>query len=167
MEQPISHLPPQASQHILLFSLGEPRYALNLAVVERVIQAVDVLPLPQAPPLVLGVINVQGEIIPVVDIRRCFGLEAREVIVTDQFILARTAVRRVAVMADAVSGVVEPNARQWVAASAVLPGAAFIDAVVKLDDTLILVCDLDQILALETERTLAETLASALPVEAR
>src|SRR6185295_11077116 len=119
-------------RHILLFSMDEPRYALNLSAVERVVQAVEVMPLPKAPPLVLGVINVQGQVIPVVDIRQCFGMPAREVAVSDQFILARTATRRVALVADAVSGVVEPTEAQWVSAAEMLPGAEFIHAVAKL-----------------------------------
>ena len=154
------------SNQLLLFTLGEPRYALNLSVVERVVQAVEIMPLPKAPLLVLGLINVQGQVIPVVDIRQCFGMPAREITVNDQFILARTSRRRVAVVADAVSGVVEPSERQWVAAGDVLPGAEFIRGVAKLDDTLVLVCDLDQILSLETERVLEATLPELLPAEA-
>jgi D-alanyl-D-alanine carboxypeptidase len=93
---------PTNSRQLLLFTMGEPRYALNLAAVERVVQAVEVMPLPKAPPLVLGVINVQGQVIPVVDLGPCFGRPPREVAVNDQFILARTASRRIAVVAEAV-----------------------------------------------------------------
>ncbi len=160
----MSSQPPEAKQ-ILLFSLGEPRYALNLSVVERVIQAAEVISLPQSPPFVLGVINVQGQVILVVDIRQCFGLPAREVSVTDQFILARTSARRVAVVADSVSGVVEPTEHQWLAASEVMPGAQYIHAVAKLDETLVLVCDLNQILSFEVEPLLQTNLAGALPVD--
>ncbi len=161
----MSSLVPNDSQLLLVFTLGEPRYALNLAVVERVVQAVEIMPLPKAPPLILGLINVQGHVIPVVDIRECFGMPAREITVNDQFILARTAKRRVAVVADSVSGVVDPTERQWVTANDVLPGAEFITAVAKLDDNLVLVCDLDQILSLETERVLQASLPEPLPAE--
>lgn len=162
----MSSLLPADSNQLLLFTLGEPRYALNLSVVERVVQAVEIMPLPKAPPLVLGLINVQGQVITVVDIRQCFGMPAREITVNDQFILARTSHRRVAVVADAVSGVIEPSERQWVAAGDVLPGVEFIRGVAKLDDTLVLVCDLDQILSLETERALGASPPELLPAEA-
>ena len=162
----MSSVVPTASRQLLLFTLGEPRYALDLAVVERVVQAVEIMALPKAPPLVLGLINVRGQIIPVVDIRECFGMPAREITVNAQFILARTLKRRVAVVADEVSGVVIPTERQWAAAGDVLPGAEFITAVVKLDDTLVLVCDLEQILTLETERILTANVPELLPAEA-
>lgn len=153
-------------KQILLFTMGEPRYALNLSVVERVVQAVEIMPLPKAPPLVLGVINVQGQIIPVVDIRECFGMAAREITLSDQFILARTSKRRVAVVADAVSGIHELTDGQLVPADEVLPGAEFIRGVAKLDDALVLICDLDQILTLEAERVLDATLAGVPAAEA-
>jgi len=135
------------SRQILLFTLGEPRYALNLSAVERVVQAVEIMPLPKAPPFVLGVINVQGEVIPVVDIRQCFGLPSHEINLNDQFILARTSQRRVALVVDSVSGIRAFKERELVAAEQVLPGAEFIHGVAKLDGALVLICDLDQILA--------------------
>ena len=61
---------------------------------------------------------------------------------------------------------VEPTERQWVTATAVLPGAEYIHAVAKLDDTLVLVCDLDQILSLEVERVLAVDLNDELRIAA-
>jgi purine-binding chemotaxis protein CheW len=153
-------LPPTELRHILLFTMDEPRYALNLSAVERVVQAVEIMPLPKAPPLVLGVINVQGQVIPVVDIRQCFGLPTREINLNDQFILARTAQRRVALLADSVSGIHELKDRELVAVDEVLPGAEFIQGVVKLNDTLVLICDLNQILSFEVEPGLDDTRAA-------
>ena len=52
---------------LVVFRLDERRYALPLAVVERVVRAVDVTPLPKAPPMVLGVIDVHGRVLPVLN----------------------------------------------------------------------------------------------------
>ena len=59
---------------ILVFALDEPRYALPLSAVERVVRAVEITPLPNAPAIIQGAINVQGAIIPVVNIRESFSL---------------------------------------------------------------------------------------------
>jgi len=147
------------SKQILLFSMDEPRYALELAVVERVVQAVEITPLPKAPPLVVGVISVQGQIIPVVDIRQCFGLPPHDLNLNDQFILARTSQRRVALVVDAVNGIRHLTKREQVAADQVMPGTGYIRAVAKVDDTLVLICDLDQILPFDFEQVLDATLA--------
>jgi purine-binding chemotaxis protein CheW len=92
---------------IVLFSLEEPRYALYLSAVERVIRSVEITPLPKAPEIVLGVINLQGEIIPVIDIRRLFHLPAREIDLEDQFITARTSKRLLVLSVDSVEGVLK------------------------------------------------------------
>jgi hypothetical protein len=76
-------------QYILVFSLDEPLYALPLSSVERVVPAVEITPLPKAPEFVLGVINVHGQVIPVMDIRQRLRLPTRPVGLEDRFILAR------------------------------------------------------------------------------
>ena len=61
-----------APDQIVVFALDEPRYALPLSAVERVVRAVEITPLPKAPEIVLGVINMQGQVVPAVDIRKRF-----------------------------------------------------------------------------------------------
>jgi len=95
------------NQKIVLFSLDEPRYALYLSAVERVVRAVEITPLPKAPNIVLGIINFQGKIIPVIDIRQRFHLRRREINLEDQFIIARTSKRLVVLVVDSVTGVYE------------------------------------------------------------
>ncbi len=145
-------------QQILVFVLDGPRYALCLSAVERVVRAVEITPLPKAPPLVLGVINVQGQVIPVMDIRPCFGQPAREVHQDDRFILARAPRQLVALVADSVVGIHELAAREMVDTGEVVPGAPYIHGLVKLEGDLILVCDLDQFLSFDFEAKLEAAL---------
>src|SRR5262245_21471826 len=63
---------------LFVFRLAEQHYALPLLTVERVLPMVAVSPLPQAPSLTLGVINLHGLVVPVLDLRRRFGLPAHE-----------------------------------------------------------------------------------------
>src|SRR5271157_2301250 len=73
----------------VVFTLDGLFYAVSLSVVSRVIRAVEITPLPKAPSIVLGVINLGGRIIPVVNIRKRFRLPERELELTDQLIVAR------------------------------------------------------------------------------
>ena len=73
---------------LVVFFLNEQKYALYLPAVERVVSAIEVTPLPQAPDNVLGIINVMGKVITVVNIRKRFGLPEREIDLSDQFIIA-------------------------------------------------------------------------------
>ncbi len=77
------------SDQYVVFGLDEHSFALRLSAVVRVVRAVEVTPLPRAPEIVLGVINVQGRITPVFDVRKRFRLPAREISLSDQFIIAR------------------------------------------------------------------------------
>jgi purine-binding chemotaxis protein CheW len=57
------------------FSLKGQRYAVSLAAVREVIRPGDITPVPGAPSDVLGIVNLRGQIVPVLDGRRRFGLE--------------------------------------------------------------------------------------------
>lgn len=147
------------TEHLLVFTLDEPRYALPLTAVERVARAVEVTPLPQAPRIVLGVINAQGRVIPVVDVRRRFGLPAREMRRDDRLIIARTLRRLVALVADEVTGIREIPAQELVSAKEDLPFAGCLRGVAKLEDGLVLISDLEAFLSLDEERLLGGALA--------
>ncbi len=95
------------SEKLAIFTLEEQRYALRLAVVERVVHAVAISPLPQAPEIVLGIINIQGMIIPIINVRRRFLLPEREIALTNRLIIARAARRSVGLVVDTVSDVME------------------------------------------------------------
>ncbi len=147
------NLPKKANQQqILIFALDEPRYALYLSAVERVIRAVETTPLPNAPQFVLGVINMQGQVIPVVDIRPCFGMPKRVVTQNDRFILTHTSRRVVALVADSVSEIHELADQDLADADKVIPGAMYIHGLVKVEGDLILLCDIDQFLTFDDEK---------------
>jgi len=78
---------------LVVFTLDDRRYGLALSAVERAVRMVDVTPLPQAPQIVLGVVNVQGRVVPVVNLRRRFRLPERDFALADQLLIARTARR--------------------------------------------------------------------------
>ncbi len=142
----------------VVFGLDEQRYALHLAVVERVVPLVEITPLPNKPEIVLGVVNVEGRVIPVVDIRKRFHLPTREMDPRDHLVLTHTSRRPVALVADQVSGVVEIPDGEVVEAGSILPRIGYVEGVAKLQDGLILIHDLDQFLCLEEETQLEAAL---------
>jgi len=141
-------------QPLIVFALDQWRYALRLAVVERITWVAEITPLPQAPGIIQGAINVQGIIIPVVNVRRRFRLPEREVALSDHLILARTATRPVALIADEVVGLLEQPQADIAAVDTILPGMDYVAGVAKQEDGLILIHDLDAFLSLEEETTL-------------
>lgn len=79
---------------------------MDVAAVERIVRAVEVTRLSDAPDFVLGLINVAGEIIPVIDMRRRLGLAVREMELSDRFVLTQAAGKSLALLVDKVEGVV-------------------------------------------------------------
>jgi purine-binding chemotaxis protein CheW len=144
---------------IVVFALDEPRYALSLSVVERVVRSVEISPLPNAPAIVQGAINVQGNIIPVVNIRERLGLPAREINCGDHFIIAQTQRRKVALVADYVAEIRELADREMESTRQSLPFVEYLQGVAKIEDNLILIYDLDRFLSLDEERILDAALA--------
>ena len=149
------------SAHVVVFELAGQKYALPLAVVQLVVQAVEITPLPKAPACVAGIINFQGQVVPVFDLRQRFQLPARELQLADHIILAKTARQAVALVVDAVVGVVECAAGVTVPADTILPETEYVAGVLKQPDGLILIHDLNTFLAFDEEQTLAAALVSA------
>lgn len=132
---------------LLVFHLDAQRYALPIDSVERILRAVEVTPLPGAPAIVIGAINVQGSVLPVLSIRRRFGLTQREIRPSDQFVLARAAGRRVALVIDDVQEVIEHTNGATVDPAQITSGVGQFRGVLRLEDGLVLIYDLEQLLA--------------------
>lgn len=135
------------SLHLVIFTLDEQSYALQLAAVERTVHMVEIAPLPKAPAVVIGVITVQGRIVPVLDMRQRFRLPPREVRLSDHILIARTKHRTVAFIADAVSDVTEIPEQEIVDPSTIHPGLEHLSGVMRLDDGILFIHDLDGFLS--------------------
>ena len=141
-------------KQFVVFTLSDRRYGLPLSAVDRVARMVDVTPVPKAPDIVLGIVNVQGRVIPVIDVRRRFRLPQRDIVLADQLVIAHTGRRTVALAADAVSGVLEYSGLKTVGARDIVPGIEYVEGAVKLEDGLVLIHDLNKFLSLEEETVL-------------
>jgi purine-binding chemotaxis protein CheW len=149
------------SSSLVVFILDDRRYGLPLDAVERVVRIVDITPLPKAPDVVLGAINVQGRLIAAVNIRARFRLPQRNISLSDQLIIARTSSRRVALVADAVEGVIEYSSDQFVAPDTLMPGIEYLAGVVKVSGGMVLIHDLETLLSLDEARRLDAAVSDA------
>jgi purine-binding chemotaxis protein CheW len=137
----------ESSETLVVFLLDGQRFALAVEHVQRVLAAVEVTPLPGAPSHVCGVIDLHGDVTPVLDLRRraADGLP-RAIAINDRFIVLRTARRTVALVADEALGVIEVE-RALLAVLPATPGAqARFRGATQQDDGLVLVHDVDQFL---------------------
>ena len=79
----------EKSVELLVFEIGDGRFGIDLGTVQEVVRAVLISPLPGGPPVVEGVIDVRGRIVPVYDLRARFAANPRALRADDLFVLAR------------------------------------------------------------------------------
>ncbi len=147
-------------KQLTVWTLDGQRYALPLSAVDRVLRAVAVTPLPDAPEIISGIVNVHGEVIPVVDLRKRLRLPPRATALTDLLVLATSATRKIAFFADTVSGMVNCPETDIVDATGIVPDGGCVAGVVRMFDGMILIQDLDRFLSLDEARVLEQAMTA-------
>ena len=143
---------------LVTFSLDDQKFALYVSAVQRIIRVVEVTALPKVPEIVVGIINMQGQVIPVFDIRMRFHLPAREMQLSDEFIIASTTKRTIALIVDSVNDVIEIPEEKIIAAEQILPELEYVEGVVKTEGGMVLIHDLERFLSLHEGTALDEAL---------
>ncbi len=146
---------------ILIFLLDEQRCAVRLGEVREIVAAVASLPVPKAPEVVQGVINVRGEITTLLDIRRRLGLQPRAPKPSDHFLLSMANQRPVAISVDRVLEIVPVSEEDIIEARDLAPDSRTVAGVVKLPDGLILIHSLADFLSQEETAALEAALAAS------
>jgi len=147
-----------ASASLIVFRLDGQRFALPLVAVERIVRAVEVTPLPGAPPAVMGVIDVGGVVAPVLCLRWRLRMSPREIGLADQLLIARMDQRTVALLIDEAQGVIECDASTVIDPTRIVPGLEQFQGLAQLDDGLVLIHNLEKFLSLEEAHALDEAM---------
>ncbi len=143
---------------LVVFLIHDQRYALPVLSVDRVLPMVAVTPLPNLPAVALGVINVHGQVIPILDIRHRLGFPPKVYGLETHLLVARTTRRTVALPVDEVLGVREIQAEDVTSPEAVLPGINHVAGIVTLSDGLLFIHDLNTFFSLDEEQQVGSAL---------
>ena len=133
----------------LVFTLETRRFAVRARYVREVVRAVAISALPAAPPVMEGVVNYRGRVVPVLDIRARFGLPPVPLHPKQHFIVAEAGPRLVVLRVDHAAELLEvPDAVVETAGDAA-PGARLTEGFVRLPDGLVVIHDLERFLSLD------------------
>ena len=146
---------------LLVFEVDGIRCALPLGPVVRVESAAEVTPIPNAPEKVAGVLNVRGEVLPVLDMRRCLSRPAQPMQLNDHLILAQTEKRKLVLWVGELEGVENLTPASGEHVEEVLKSLPHLSGVTALDDELIMIHDLEQFLSTEEDQILTRALEDA------
>jgi len=142
---------------IVVFELGSEQYGVGIAAVESIIKLQAITKMPHAPQFVEGVTNLRGKVLPVVDLRRRFGMETREADKNSRIIVINVNGKEVGMVVDGVSEVLTVSGQSVEPAPAITTtiDSAFITGIAKLDKRLVILLDLDRVLSVEEQASLA------------
>jgi purine-binding chemotaxis protein CheW len=149
----------------LLFEVSNQRFALPMCDVLEVVRAVAIRSLPAAPPITLGIIDIRGEIVPVLDVRVRFGLPHKPLALSDQFLVARAGPRRVALHVDTAIGLASLGVLAVEDAENLPSSLAHVAGVATTDEGLVLIHDLRAFLTQPEAQALDAALESSRAAE--
>jgi purine-binding chemotaxis protein CheW len=150
-------------RQLISFIVGAEEYGLELLRVKEVIRMRQITWLPQAPPCVKGIINLRGDIIPIIDLRERFGLQSIEHTALTRVIVVEVEGRPMGMVVDSASQVVRVPADQFEPPPPMMGVAdnGFITGVGKIEGKLVITIDADRILSTEDMREIASSLEAA------
>ena len=148
----------QDEQQLVVFDLSSEAYGVDIGAVREIIRLQDITKVPRTPEFVEGVINLRGKVIPVVDLRKRFGLPAEEESKENRIVVVDIGAQDIGVIVDAVTEVLR------IATESVEPPASVITTadseyllgIAKLDSRLIILLDLEQVLTEAEHSSLLE-----------
>ena len=130
------------------FKLDNETYGINVMQVQEVLRHTEIAPVPGAPGYVLGIINLRGNVVTVIDTRARFGLESGEVTDNTRIVIIESEKQVIGIMVDSVAEVVYLKASEIDIAPNVGndESAKFIQGVSNRDGELLILVDLNKLL---------------------
>ena len=136
---------------LVTFSIGEEEFGVDILKVQEIIRTMEITKVPRAQDFVEGVINLRGKVIPIIDLRRRFGLSSKKHDKHTRIIVIEINNMIVGFVVDSVSEVLRIPAGTVEPPPPVVAGveSEYISGVGKLHDRLLILLDLDKLLSNE------------------
>lgn len=131
------------------FQLDKETYGINVMQVQEVLRYTEIAPVPGAPDYVLGIINLRGNVVTVIDTRSRFGLPPAEVGDNSRIVIIEAEKQVIGILVDSVAEVVYLRSTEIDAAPSVgtEESAKFIQGVSNRDGELLILVDLNKLLS--------------------
>lgn len=158
---------PTKSIAILTFRTNGQVYGLPITAVRQLIEMVTIVALPQAPPAIQGVINVHGQIVPVLDMRLRFGMAFKPYQLRTPIILLEANGRSLGLVVDEVETVIEVNPVDAQTSDRIFDPLAkdalgqttYLSSIAKVNDQIVMILDVACLLNSQQATNLTQFLA--------
>ncbi len=132
---------------LVSFTIGSEEFGVDILKVQEINRTVEITRVPQAPHYVEGVINLRGKVIPIIDLRKRFGLELKEYDKNTRIVVVDIEGNVMGMIVDSVSEVLRLPANTIEPPPELVTGinAEYIKGVAKLEDRLLIFLDLSKV----------------------
>lgn len=143
---------------VVSFRLAKEEYGLDIMRIQEIILMGEITQIPEVPDYICGLINLRGKVIPIVDLRKRFCLEAGEATEHTRIMVVNTRTTTFGIVVDAVSQVLRIEADQIEPPPPGLVGLeqAYIQGLVKMQEKIMILLNVDAVLSQKEETQLAE-----------
>ncbi len=144
------------STQVVSFKLGSEEYGVDIAQVQEINRMVSITHVPRAPQFMEGVINLRGQLIPIIDLRTRFGMPRAEHTKNTRIVVTEIGAKRVGMVVDSVSEVLRLPLEAIEDAPEMIAGVdtEYIRGVGKIEDRLIILLDLARVISTAEKREL-------------
>ncbi len=141
---------------LVSFKLGDEEFGVDIMQVQEIIRMQNITSVPNAPDFVEGVINLRGRVIPIIDLRKRFGLEQKAHDKSTRIIVVKVDEITVGLVVDEVSEVLRIPKETVEPPPPIVAGveSEYISGVGKLEDRLLILLDLSKTLSKEEKASL-------------
>ncbi|QGG49114.1 chemotaxis protein CheW [Heliorestis convoluta] len=148
---------------LVVFKLGSEEYGVPITQVQEINRLMTPTKIPQAPPFVEGIINLRGKIIPVIDLKKRFGLTLADHTANTRIIVINIGENTVGVIVDAVTEVLRLSTAALEPPPPMISSISvdYLKGVGKVGERLLILLDLDKILSDKEKEQLSASEACA------
>ncbi len=135
------------TMQLVSFKLGKELYGIEITKVREIILITEITRIPETPVFLKGLINLRSTVIPVIDLRVRFGLPEADLSDESRIMVIQACGRTIGIMVDAVSEVLRVKHDQIAPPPPTVAGLGrdYLSGLVKLDDRLLILLDIDKI----------------------
>ncbi|MCK9239898.1 chemotaxis protein CheW [Desulfocurvus sp.] len=144
---------------LVTFSIGEEEFGVEILKVQEIVRSMEMTRVPSAPEFVEGVVNLRGRVIPIIDMRKRFGLERKEHDNRTRIIVIDMNGVVTGFVVDSVSEVLRLPRNTIEPPPPVVAGieSDYVSGVGKLEDRLLILLDMDSLLSSREQRLLGQS----------
>lgn len=136
---------------VVTFHLGDEEYGVDIMKVQEIILMGEITQVPEVPDFIQGVINLRGNVVPVIDIRKRFRLKQAEKTDDTRIIVVNVNQKTMGIVVDAVNEVLRATISDIEPPPETISGLGkeYLKGLLKLEKRLLILLNIDHILSLE------------------